>query len=94
MGDRGKIRMGSAFAGDLLRYSSLRWSDHNSLLVPRISSRKSRCAAMWDYEIGSIISRLQPAALTAAEFDLVVADRTAQFVDEHRGIGSVAELFR
>jgi hypothetical protein len=45
--------MGSAFAGDLLRYSSLGWSNHISLLVPRTSPRKSRCAAMWDYEIGS-----------------------------------------
>jgi hypothetical protein len=53
MGDRGKTRMRSAFAGNLLRYSSLKRSNRISLLVPRISSRKSRCVAMWDDEIGS-----------------------------------------
>jgi len=37
---------GSAFAGGLLCYSSLKWNDHTTLLMPRSPSRKGRFAAM------------------------------------------------
>ena len=45
---------GSAFACDLLCYSSLEWNYHESLLVPRSPSRKGCFATM---DIGETASR-------------------------------------
>ena len=49
---------GSAFAGALLCYSSLVWTHHTALLVPRSASRKDRCATMDIIETVSSINNI------------------------------------
>ena len=48
-----ETRMGSNSAGVLLRFSSLMWNDHTSLLLPCSPSRRVRFAAMRIDEMGS-----------------------------------------